>query len=1490
MANSLKKIIPFFMGLCLALSMSATEVLLNFYADGHKIHTETVNSGTTYTLSSIVPNGDVTTCRGYTFVGWKRGSAVEADETPTVITSITMPEANVNLYAVYSKTADANRYIRVTSLADLQAGAKYLIVAYYESGYYITYNYRAMQGTQSSYKSRGTTYYYLNQTTVTPSDGVITNPDANLVWTLSGSAGAWKWTSNAGTYLHLRQNTSEILTASGADANITVSSGDFDFVSGDYHLRYDQSNARFVTGNSDNSTIYLYRKDETYTSYPDCSKWEAHLDAVEGLVDGNRIKDIEEPSAGAAYTLPSATSPCPGWTFYGWHVDSPVETTNTAPTVKTGAYSFDYDGVTLYAVYSKTSGGTQYSSYPHCQVYTAIFHACGGRITVAAIEYERYEITESSVGTAITLPTAEPLCPEDGWEFVGWTEGEDKGAQQDVDCPFTLVSSPYVIRKDQINLYAIYRRRTDRYRIINSLPELVSGDNYLITYYASESGSAEVYDWELSSETSGGNLRGIKGVAPQNGSGYYMVTTDPNVIWYVTGSGNSWTIKNTGNNQYLKLGTGTTSTTAGSNTINIISRDGLAVQIYSGSNYLYFDGNAFITRARSGSAGSYSPFCYMYRQEKEYTSWPHCDPFTVNFDGCGGNAGSTSLPEPAAYAGVTLPGGYANTDCAKEGWTFAGWATTPVSNETDVLSLDLLPAGVLYHPTKNNTMLYAVYYKKTNRFQQITSMSDLRTGVNYIIARNGTNAMGSTRYNNQDYIASTAVSPSANVITTDDHAIEWMLLGEPGEYVWRNTSHNSPLYLDLSTPGKALLSVANAEDNFMITCSSPSFTIRSNMNLSSSQEGAKYLGFNSSYFNTVASNSTPTLYLYQQQATYHSYPSCVEPVDALRWTADNKVIVESYSLTGAPDLNGAVGLPVLQSDGTYLITYNPSVIPAATKTGIAWETTTGSGTVTENATLIVPYNVTTGNVNASTLGAADCSECDYVIQPGATLTIDANKTVHTLTIYDGGTLAVAANKTLTVNSLVLFSEGDAFSTPNSGQTVTVAAGGNIVLKNEELYHDRRIDENRYYWLTLPYDAPLKAISYSNLESNGKTPVYRTDFWVKYYNGALRAADVNGSDLAKTYWTHVAAPDGDYTLQAGQGYEIGIDDQADIVQADGRIHTKRVLRFTMKPQTSSWISQEQNSTKVATVSPSSANDPHNAPHAGWNLIGNPYMHAYTTGAASGLRNGAWVKEEDENNDWYGFYVPDETKQQNVPYFTIYDPSAEKGARYTQVQASGRTLRPMEAVFVQIDEGSQINFANPASVSGMPAYRRTKELNVPVRTGILLSGNGRMDKTGFVLSEEYSSMYEIGADLLKAENAGAINLYSLNDDNNKLAFNGLSEEDAADTIPVGVTFPVAGEYTFEFDAEQYDFNAIDSLLLIDKVAGVAHNLKYGNYTFTTGAGTVNDRFAIIIRLAKGTTTDINAVGFEESKTRKIIKDGHLYIIRENEMYNATGVRVK
>ena len=581
-------------------------------------------------------------------------------------------------------------------------------------------------------------------------------------------------------------------------------------------------------------------------------------------------------------------------------------------------------------------------------------------------------------------------------------------------------------------------------------------------------------------------------------------------------------------------------------------------------------------------------------------------------------------------------------------------------------------------------------------------------------------------------------------------------------------------------------------------------------------------------------------------------------------------------------MHHSIGEPIEEGDGTYLIKYNSTLLPPCTKATVTWGGTT--------STLRIPF-VVSGNVDSETLFAArdgagqGCDTCDVYVMEGSVLTISGDRTLHTLTIPDGAMLSVADGATLTVNSLVLFSEGD-----QSAPMVDLNNTGSIVLKNDELYHDSRIDESRYYWLTLPFDASLREISYSNEAANGKLPVYRTDYWVKYYNGALRAADANGGELANTYWNHVAAKGGAYTLRAGQGYTIGIKNQANEVQADGKKHTKRVMRFTMRPNENTWNTQERESSKTAPVVPSNVDNERNAVHAGWNLIGNPYMKNYSFEGSGGIHSGAWIEETDVNGVGTGWYILDEGRETSVPYLTVYDPQTRQ---YSQMLASSfRDLRPFEALFVQVNSGTSVNFTMASAVK--PVKRRFGEPEAPLYTGIMLSGNEQTDRTGVVLSDEFSANYEIGGDLCKTANAGKLNLYTFNADNQTLAFNGLSDEDAIEPIPVGVTFPSGGMYTFAFDAEQYSLNELDTLQVIDYVEGVEADLLHGEYNFFTQAGKVDNRFALIVRRAKSVNSPTVTTSLEKGEGnkggwRKVVRDGVLYIVNDDKTYDALGNQV-
>ncbi|MBO7457915.1 MAG: hypothetical protein J6T80_01500 [Paludibacteraceae bacterium] len=1009
---------------------------------------------------------------------------------------------------------------------------------------------------------------------------------------------------------------------------------------------------------------------------------------------------------------------------------------------------------------------------------------------------------------------------------------------------------------------------------------MVSDDHYVITGYDG------VMDWAVSSSTitvSGDNyLRGIETPSPQGSSGYYVEVDDDNNIWLMSGTGTSCTFRNLGNSKYLAsansapTGTGNTATTYGFTRNSSSGGFSFSMKDTGRSRYLKLNtsgDNHYFSMLNSSSAG-----IFVYRNVKEYTSWPHCEKFTVNYNAGGGTvSGPSSKEEDAPYAGVILPDASANTDCRKEGWNFAGWATAPITEESSELMVDLLPAGTHYRLTSDGITLYAVYYQKEDTYKKITSMDDLKMGVNYIIATTSGSSAGRAVGNTPkatNYIDAVSVTATANTITTTNPSIQWRIQrSSNGEYEFFNTADN--VYWDLRNLGTenstdyAKLTSNEAKDNFIISYSG-AFIIRSVISLA---KEIKYLGYDSgnTRFKTVNSDNLTALYFYQQEALYHSNPSCIQASDALLWEKTNAgtyVTLESYQLSGAPTMPGAIGYPTLQSDGTYKYKYD---ITECSTTTVTWDGTT--------STLRIPYIANSDQVASTLLPSGDCPSCDVVVMPDKTLTINRNTKLHTLTLQEGATLNVTDGYTLTVNSLVLSANGD-----QKSPKVNLNASGNIELEHGELYYDLRIPNDRYYWFALPYSTKLSDISYSNEAANGGKPTLNTDYYLYFYNGKLRGEDANGGAQDATYWHPVAST----TINAGQGYLFGLaDDAVGTFNSQTYSHTKRVIRFAMTPPVSTWLNDERSSGyKIGTVAPTTAVNPRNAVHMGWNLIGNPYMHTYNTGTTSGLVNGEWEKEK--IGDYETNYYVQKTGTTTIPYVTVYDPSTDT---YSQELANSRSLRPFEAVFVQINEGTGLKFENNAmSVpASAPAYIRRQQQETPVRTGIKLTGVGGSDKTGFVLSDEYTPAYEIGADLQKMY-AGTMNLYSINADNQLLAFNGLSEEDAADPIPVGVTFPQGGEYVFSFDAEQYSTNEIEALILIDKQEGMRVNLKNGYYTFTTNAGTVNDRFAIIIRLAKGTTTDIDPVGFEDGETHKIIKDNHLYIIRDNEMYNAMGGRVR
>ena len=236
-----------------------------------------------------------------------------------------------------------------------------------------------------------------------------------------------------------------------------------------------------------------------------------------------------------------------------------------------------------------------------------------------------------------------------------------------------------------------------------------------------------------------------------------------------------------------------------------------------------------------------------------------------------------------------------------------------------------------------------------------------------------------------------------------------------------------------------------------------------------------------------------------------------------------------------------------------------------------------------------------------------------------------------------------------------------------------------------------------------------------------------------------------------------------------------------------------------------------------------------------------------------------------------------------------------SEYIQTDITSAKLVPGWSFFVQVGKTGNLTFltTKQREDSDMPIYapKRTENNSPVVKTGIVLSDGSKSDKTTFLISDKYSSEYEIGADLEKMfGNAFTLSTYSITNGTN-LAFNALSTYEAQQMIPVGVRIPADGQYTFSLNSRYADAD-IERLDLIDYETGEVTNLLQADYTFSAMRGQNESRFALNVTPIKNTPTDINNSGLindETAKVRKVLIEDKLFIIRDGKMYDATGKRV-
>lgn len=341
--------------------------------------------------------------------------------------------------------------------------------------------------------------------------------------------------------------------------------------------------------------------------------------------------------------------------------------------------------------------------------------------------------------------------------------------------------------------------------------------------------------------------------------------------------------------------------------------------------------------------------------------------------------------------------------------------------------------------------------------------------------------------------------------------------------------------------------------------------------------------------------------------------------------------------------------------------------------------------------------------------------------------------------------------------------------------------------------------NRWHFLSFPYDVKVSDIM----------PLYENTNWViRKYSGASRAAQ----DMEKT-WQNMTA---DSVLQAGIGYiwqSTRPESYCGFV-VPALNNTQKNLIFANDTRS---IALEEHLSEFA----------HNR---SWNLIGNPFPSFYD------IR-------------FIDFTAPITVWNDNNSTYEAYSPLDDE-----------YILRPGEAFFVQrpVDKAT-IEFAPEGRqttrlVREMPqsivARAQGRGLQVERQVfNIELSNGETTDRTRFVLNEDASRDYDLATDAGKfmSPDASVSQLYTI-ENGVSLSINERPLDDGM--IALGAYFGRKGSYTLSLNTK-----ADAQVCLIDNLTGAETDLTMQDYTFNAEAGTVNDRFVIVVK-KEGTTTGLES----------------------------------
>lgn len=467
-----------------------------------------------------------------------------------------------------------------------------------------------------------------------------------------------------------------------------------------------------------------------------------------------------------------------------------------------------------------------------------------------------------------------------------------------------------------------------------------------------------------------------------------------------------------------------------------------------------------------------------------------------------------------------------------------------------------------------------------------------------------------------------------------------------------------------------------------------------------------------------------------------------------------------------------------------------------------------------------------------------CATCDVVVRDNAQLlhTAGGKQKFRDMYVYMGSSLNIPENQTMSLDKVRMFATNDSVSYAVINNSNDAAAAISV----KEVSHVKRIDGRYWYPFSLPYDCNIADIVQLNGQPLG---VYGTDWGIKYYDGQRRQSEGNSTthygEVSK-YWTMMPE---DGQLKAYTGYIIGLF----VPAAD-----EPLMKSVNFPPATESAYTENASSKTTPITNWADNLNAEPRHHGWNFVGSPYISLF--GSNNTQDQGLYSTQVQMG------YTDALGNQQDKDHIYVSTPDGGNSNTYTQALASGVTISPFSAYFVQaIDptngQSNTLDLTYSKSQRRLPtlAPARTAKTDALILTELDITNGALGDNTGVLVSNVYSAEYEIGDDLTKMYAAAQKpQLYTIDAHNDKMAYQALPDV-LAHAIPLGIYVPQAGDYTLSLNRYVSRLEAAEAVYLLHNGAVVA-NLLLSDYTVAASAKGTISGYSLDIRRAPEVVTDI------------------------------------